>query len=302
MYNSCAIYSRPGSSSGSSGTGFTAVVTNYSALPAAASATGEFYFVQNSQGTSWLPGTLGGTYYPVGTYYSDGATWVTGFSPYQATLANVNLGIITDQFVSPFTFTNASKWDTKQNVLSGTGIVYSTAGTISYYTTTGSGTVAALQTSPIFLTDITTPKVIGGTGVTSKITYVASTNAAPTSTAIAHEFMVGNNGTIAGVTILHNGRAGFGTAAPGAPIHIYNATGGASNGLRIETGGTGNTGYASIDFSTPTSSTHLQIVCYGSTATNANYALWYNNNAGTIWYAAGTAYMHLNSTGSLRVG
>jgi len=34
-------------------------------------------YVRSSQGTSWLPGTLGGTYFPAGAYIWDGAAWVS---------------------------------------------------------------------------------------------------------------------------------------------------------------------------------------------------------------------------------
>ncbi len=91
------------------------VADNYSSLPLPNTVTGKVYWVKNSQGTWWLPGNLGGTYYPKGLYYSDGATWSFIETPYQATLATVNVGTNDDQFVTAFTFTNASKWDTKVN-------------------------------------------------------------------------------------------------------------------------------------------------------------------------------------------
>jgi hypothetical protein len=83
--------------------GFAGVATNYAALPAASSVSGKFYFVQNSQGTKWLPGSLGGTYYGAGTYYSTGSAWITGVSAFQAAQVDVDAGTITDQFVSPAT-------------------------------------------------------------------------------------------------------------------------------------------------------------------------------------------------------
>ena len=109
------IYVLGGGASG--GQGITDVVANYSALPSAASAADKFYFVESPQGTAWLPGSLGGTYYPAGLYYSNGVTWFYAESPYQATQATVDAGVNTDQFVSPFTFTNASKWGTKSDKL-----------------------------------------------------------------------------------------------------------------------------------------------------------------------------------------
>lgn len=38
---------------------------------------GELAYVENSQGTAWLPYTLGGTYYPKGFYLWDGTNWVS---------------------------------------------------------------------------------------------------------------------------------------------------------------------------------------------------------------------------------
>lgn len=38
---------------------------------------GEFAYVIDSQGTKWLPGTLGGTYYPNGFYIRTGGSWIS---------------------------------------------------------------------------------------------------------------------------------------------------------------------------------------------------------------------------------
>ena len=76
---------------------------NFSSLPAASLHSGEIWWVLNSQGTAWLPGTLGGTYYPKGIYYSNGTTWDFVPTPYQATQTTVNAETVQDQFVSPFT-------------------------------------------------------------------------------------------------------------------------------------------------------------------------------------------------------
>jgi hypothetical protein len=99
------------SASGGSGAGTTiTVVSSYSTLPSATSNSGKFYWVSNSQGTKWLPGSLGGTYYSNGMYYSNGTSWEYVITPYQATLSEVDTGTNTDKFVTPSTFTNASKW------------------------------------------------------------------------------------------------------------------------------------------------------------------------------------------------
>lgn len=87
------------------------VVANYSALPAANTVPSQFYWCSASQGTAWLPGSLGGTYYNSGLYYSNGVSWEFMNTAYQATQAEVDIGTVTDQFVSPATFTGASKWN-----------------------------------------------------------------------------------------------------------------------------------------------------------------------------------------------
>jgi hypothetical protein len=86
------------------------VVANYSALPSAATVNDEFYWCSASQGTSWLPGSLGGTYYSAGLYYSNGVSWEYLNVPYNATQAEVNTGTDTDKFVTPATLNNYSGW------------------------------------------------------------------------------------------------------------------------------------------------------------------------------------------------
>jgi len=65
---------------GGSGTGYIGVFTNYTDLitqfPTAP--TLSLAYVQNSQGTPWLPGGIGGTFYSKGTYLFDGVNWVDG--------------------------------------------------------------------------------------------------------------------------------------------------------------------------------------------------------------------------------
>lgn len=89
-------------------------VANYSALPVPTTVADDaIYIADAAQGTAWLPGTLGGTYYPAGFYVSNGTIWIYAGSAAQATLAEVNTGTDTDKFVTPSTFTNADKWGTK---------------------------------------------------------------------------------------------------------------------------------------------------------------------------------------------
>jgi len=49
---------------------------NYSAFVAGDNI-GDLAYAEQSEGTKWLPGSLGGTYYPSGLYLWDGADWVS---------------------------------------------------------------------------------------------------------------------------------------------------------------------------------------------------------------------------------
>lgn len=110
-------------SGSTTGVSFT-VVANYSALPPANTQAGKFYWCEASQGTWWLPGNLGGTYYPKGLYYSNGTIWESIETPYQATQAEVDAATATDVFVSPATLKNAAQWLTKFDVPTGTASDY----------------------------------------------------------------------------------------------------------------------------------------------------------------------------------
>ena len=93
-------------------------VSTYNDLPPAAGNLGLYYHVLNSIGTQWLPGSLGGTYYSKGFYYSDGLSWIfVGEIPYQASLTEVDAGLNNTRFVTPFTLENAAKWNSKNNVI-----------------------------------------------------------------------------------------------------------------------------------------------------------------------------------------
>ncbi len=61
------------------GTGFLTIQANYTALTTAfpTAPTMSLAYVQNSQGTAWLPGNMGGSFYSKGTYLFDGASWVS---------------------------------------------------------------------------------------------------------------------------------------------------------------------------------------------------------------------------------
>jgi len=108
-------------------------VANYSALPSAASVPNAFYWVQNSQGTKYIGVLWGGSYYPSGTYHSNGVSWEYMDTPSQATLAEVDTGTVTDKWVSPSTLANSIWAFTVSKVLATTltGLNVALTGTIT---------------------------------------------------------------------------------------------------------------------------------------------------------------------------
>ena len=81
-------------------------VASYSNL-VAGTVTGQLAYVESAQGTTWLPGGLGGSYYPAGLYLWTGASWVsdrnaiatalqdttTDLVPYTGATQDVDLGV-----------------------------------------------------------------------------------------------------------------------------------------------------------------------------------------------------------------
>ena len=142
-------------------------VANYSALLAigASNVPNMFYWCSSAQGTSWLPGPLGGTYYNSGLYYSNGTSWEYMNSPYQATQLEVDAGIVADKFVTPSTFYNSSKWDSIPTdiTIGTTPITSGVAGRVLFE---GAGNVAQEDSS--FFWDNTNKRLgIGATPATT---------------------------------------------------------------------------------------------------------------------------------------
>jgi len=100
------IFDATGFSSAGGGSSATFLsVANFSALPDPTPLTGKVYFVSAKQGT-YLFGTLK----PKGLYYSNGVSWEFRGEPEFATQIDVDAGTISEKWVSPLTFANASKW------------------------------------------------------------------------------------------------------------------------------------------------------------------------------------------------
>ena len=170
-------------------------VANYSALPDPTTVQGQSYIVLASQGTWWLPGSLGGTYYGRGYYYSDGtATWVFSDVPYNASQATVNTGTNDDSFVTPLTLANSTQWATKISqslataandflVASGVGVfvkktLAETKTILGLVFGSTAGTYAEGDDARLIAVQSSTDKYAVATGTN---TYVASLTPAPTA-------------------------------------------------------------------------------------------------------------------------
>jgi hypothetical protein len=186
------------------------VVANYSALPDPTTVSGQFYWCESSQGTAWLPGGLGGTYYNSGMYYSNGVSWNFMNVPYQATQSEVNAGTNTDKFVTPSTLSNSNWAFTTAKVLA-TALSGLTA---SSGTFTSSDTILGAFGKLKFLIDTTIPTL--ATKSMSAYSMRANNTA---STADATEFTFRQSGLSSySGTITWTGT----TAPSGVESHTFN--------------------------------------------------------------------------------
>jgi len=129
------------------------VVANYSALPDPTTVSGQFYWAEASQGTSWLPGSLGGTYYNSGMYYSNGVAWTFMNVPYNATLAEVDTGTNDNKFVTPSTLSNSTWAFTSAKVLA---TVLSTLSASSGTFTSSDSLITALNKTKYLIDNLST--------------------------------------------------------------------------------------------------------------------------------------------------
>ena len=92
--------------SGGSGAGTVInTVSNFASLPDATLVSNGFYWVSSATGYRII-----GTYKSNGLYYSNGTSWEYIDAPTTATQSEVNDGTLTDKYLTPSTFENASKW------------------------------------------------------------------------------------------------------------------------------------------------------------------------------------------------
>ena len=266
-------------------------VANYSALPSPIGLGGELYAVLASQGTKWLPGSLGGTYYPKGLYYSDNVNWVFTETPYNANQATVDAGTNDDQFVTSKTFNDSAQLAAKAPLASPTftGVVTTPDITVTGLTTTRVvfATTGGALTDDANLTfgsgnlnigtSVTTPLLIGGSAVGDKVSVKATTGNG-TLTATAFELLVGNNGATVPITVLNNGRVGINNTTPN------------------------NADSIASEISIGNSSKAATGITFFTTTTSASHLFFADGNSGGALYRGAISYRHATDDLLLRAG
>jgi hypothetical protein len=175
---------------------------------------------------------------------------------------------------------------------------------------TGSGALV-FGTAPIFTTNITSPKIIGGSANTSKIDFVASTNASVTA-GIALQFYAGNNGTSSKAVLLHSGYWGLGSVtAPETWLHVSGAYVASRGQLCIQgTGGTGANAYPTVSM---TDSAGARVGLFGFAgyggadshfyfANELNGSWIFKNNSVTVSTMTTNGYLSLGSVSAPTAG
>jgi hypothetical protein len=92
-YNRALVPIVVGGDAGTPALIITQSAANYAALTPGTD-NGELAYVYSSQGTAWLPGTVGGSYYPAGFYVWDGALWVSDRNAIAEQLAKNTLDFV----------------------------------------------------------------------------------------------------------------------------------------------------------------------------------------------------------------
>jgi hypothetical protein len=103
-------------------------------------------------------------------------------------------------------------------------ILYDNAGVVGEMTTSGSGTVVALATTPTFTTNITTPIVNGSTSADGTLTIQGNNTTGNTSTSANLVFKVGDSAGTTAMTILNSGSVGIGTTGADRTLDILDAS------------------------------------------------------------------------------
>jgi len=171
-------------------------------------------------------------------------------------------------------------------------------------TNTGDQDLSSLapKTTPTFVTNITTPLIIGGTAVGSNIIY-KSTTGAGTAAGIAHQFVGGTDGATVAMTVLNNGNVGIGTTEPNDLLQVADLISFTNADFRTQIGyqagkydlGQYNTwlGYQAGSADNATGKTVA-----ADNNVGIGYRALYSNTTGANNSAQGTSALRNNTTGN----
>lgn len=243
------------------------VVANYSALPNPTTVSGEFYWCENSQGTKYLPFSIGGTYYNAGMYYSNGVSWSFMECPYQSTQAQVDAGVNDNTFVTPLTFNNASKWATKQDAFSILPVNKGGTNASSYNNPSGNICPLFYWDGTRFVTDGTVIDL--GYDPTTDTFYSGAIKIQNATTQTASFTNIGTKGVSSGAGM--QGYSDDGTALSSGNRLAFYALGGAKNASHTTTNASIMEGFATENWSnTATGSNIVFSVTANGTVTRLN--------------------------------
>jgi len=155
--------------------------------------------------------------------------WITGANPLSA---NAEIVRVTARSTDTLTITREQEGTTARTIIVGDQVMLAPTKKVF----DDIETLKANLASPVFTTQITTPVIVGGTAVNSKITH-KSTTGVGTTDGIAHQFTGGNNGATVIATMLNNGNVGIGTTSPAVRLEVTDVI--RSSGYTFPTSGVG---------------------------------------------------------------
>lgn len=168
-----------------------------------------------------------------------------------------------------------------------TNLLYNNAGVLGEYTISGTGTVVAMQTAPTFITSITDPLLIGGTGTTQTLILRSTSGVGAAGADII--FQAGNNGALEVGRFLNNGRFGIAVAAPAAMFDML---------VNTSTVGVKLTGTALAAASGSLNATHASLMINATGTTGQEYSGSTNNRRG----GSGGGHTFTGGTGGAHTG
>ena len=193
-------------------------------------------------------------------------------------------------------------------VYPGSGIANSTGSAWgTSYSTTGSGTVVALGTSPSFTTDIRTPKVTTASAVSLVLDTNVGTNSGTITifSGVNGNIAIAPNGTGAAtfstsVVVTGAGTIGGTTTVANASSNFFTLTGSASGtGPTVAAAGATD---ANVNFNVQTKGTGSFVVASTTTNTTSNItASGANPNINLVLAGKGTGVVDLGAVGSVRI-